>query len=125
MISEVVLSVGSNCGSENVRTACEWLGKILDKPELSGLYQTPAVNGGMRDYVNAVVSGQTDLTVDALNARLKEYELMCGRDENSRRSGIVPVDIDIVIVDGKVIREWDFRQSFFRIGYSELFSPVV
>ena len=125
MVSEVVLSVGSNCGSDNVRAACEWLEKMLDGPELSGLYQTPAVNGGTRDYVNAVVSGTTDMTLDSLNARLKEYELSCGRDENSRRSGIVTVDIDIVVFAGKVIREWDFRQTFFRIGYSELFSPVV
>ncbi len=124
-MASVVLSVGSNCGCENVRVACEWLEKMLDRPVVSGLYQTPAVNGGIRDYVNAVVSGLTDMTSDSLNACLKEYELLCGRDESCRRSGIVPVDIDIVIFDGKVIREWDFRQTFFTIGYSELFSPVV
>lgn len=125
MFSEVVISIGSNCGYDNVSAACGWLLSILDSAESSCLYETPAVNGGSHRYVNAVVKGKTDMGFDRLNEMFKQYEVSAGRDEACREKGIVPVDIDIVLFSGKVIREWDFRQTFFKIGYSEFSGSVI
>ena len=119
------LSVGSNCGYADVRKAVTWLAARLSDFKVSTLYETPAVKAGRGTYVNAVAEGHSPLNPESLNERLKEYERQCGRDENCRRLGIVPVDIDIVICDGHVLREWDYRQNFFRIGFSELAGSMV
>ena len=125
MASDVILSVGSNRSYEDAATAVEWLLTKLEDAKASSLYSTPAVQGYGRPYVNAVVAGKTALNADELNHSLKQYELQCGRDDQARRDGIVPVDIDIVVWNGEVIRTWDFRQNFFKIGYSELSGSVI
>lgn len=125
MSCEVFLSVGSNCRRDNVRIACEWLGRELRSAHISSIYDTPAVNGGCGNYANAVIRGITDKDFHTLNECLKKFETSLGRSPELKSAGIVPVDIDIVIYDGDVVREWDFRQSFFRIGFLELAGTVV
>ncbi len=119
------LSVGSNCGSTNVKSAVTWLAGQLSDYKVSSLYETPAVKAGRGSYVNAVAEGFSTLSPEIFNERLKEYERLCGRDESCRSLGIVPIDIDIVICNDDVLREWDFRQTFFRIGFSELAGTLV
>lgn len=120
-----ILSVGSNCGFANVSRAVTWLAGQLSDFRASSLYDTPAANGGSGAYVNAVVEGTTGMDRESFNGLLKNYETDCGRDASCRSLGIVPIDIDIVICDGDVVREWDYRQNFFRIGYSELAGTLV
>lgn len=124
-LNRVVLSIGSNCGYEGVEKGLVWLSETLDDFCASSLYETPAVHGGTRNYINAVISGRTADDMSRFNALLKEYEVSAGRDERCRSLGIVPVDIDIVVFNGEVVREWDFRQNFFKIGYSELAGAPV
>ncbi len=95
---------------------------------VSSIYEKPAVKNAGNPYTNAVMVIDAAIEYGTLNSLLKEYEQKEGRDEGCRRAGRVPVDIDIVVWDGEVIREWDFRQEFFRIGLemvSELPCPVV
>lgn len=128
MYTTVVLSVGSNCSREKVSDALSWLSEILDDFHSSELYRTPSIHGDGVPYVNAVVVGHTGLTEDELNLRLKKYEVDNGRDDACRQAGIVPVDIDIVIWDSKILRLRDFRHDFFQIGYrqlSEFSCPVI
>ncbi|MGN0237916.1 MAG: 2-amino-4-hydroxy-6-hydroxymethyldihydropteridine diphosphokinase [Lepagella sp.] len=116
----VVLSVGSNVGYDEVKSAVEWLSQELKDFQASTLYRTPALQGVGNPYVNAVVIGMISESCEAFNRRLKEYELSCGRDDAARAAGVVPIDIDIVIVDGNVVRPRDYAHSFFQIGYNQL-----
>lgn len=116
----LVLSIGSNLSSDNVAEAILWLRGRLSKMEVSRIYETPAVKGGMRSYSNAVVSGETYIELEDFNALLKKYEENCGRTPETRLRGDVVIDIDIVVCDGEILRPWDFRQNFFRIGYASL-----
>ena len=125
MQNSVVLGIGSNVSSAHVENALEWLGRRLDAMERSSLYVTPPVGGGSRPYVNAVASGCVHMPEGEFNMLLKDFEAGCGRDGYARSAGIVPVDIDIVVWNGDVVRPWDFAQSFFRIGFSELPCPPV
>lgn len=120
MANEVVLGLGSNVSGFYVESALMWLAGRLSEMHASSLYPTPPAGSGVRPYVNAVVSATTGLDAGQLNAALKEYEVSCGRDDASRAAGIVQIDIDIVLFNGEVIREWDFNQTFFRIGYDQL-----
>ncbi|MGM9816436.1 MAG: 2-amino-4-hydroxy-6-hydroxymethyldihydropteridine diphosphokinase [Lepagella sp.] len=116
----VVLSVGSNVGFDEVKSAVEWLSHELKDFQASTLYRTPALQGVGNPYVNAVVIGKICETCDAFNQRLKAYELSCGRDAAARAAGVVPIDIDIVMKNGEVIRPRDYAHSFFQIGYNQL-----
>lgn len=43
-----------------------------------------------------------------------------GRHPEDKASGIVPVDIDIVMCDGVVLRQRDYSARHFRTGYEDL-----
>lgn len=121
----VVLALGSNCGDrrKNIHEAIRWLEGQLSLMTVSDIYETPAEGktAGGCNYVNAVAAGLCLMDPEDLNRRLKEYEFLSGRDEKCRACGDVPIDIDIVVVNGVVIRQRDFDSLYFRIGYSSIF----
>lgn len=125
MNNEVVLSFGSNVDESYVAAALSWIGHVLEDMRCSSIYKTPAVHGGPRDYSNAVVSGYSRYGFDTLNAMFKDYEYSQGRDAAARDRGIVAIDIDIVVWNDEVVRAWDYRQTFFKTGFSELAGAVV
>ncbi len=55
-----------------------------------------------------------------LNSAFKAYERACGRDEECRSKGLVPIDLDIVMWNGDVVREKDYKQQFFKIGWEQI-----
>lgn len=119
---EVLLSVGSNCGDRysQVVAGIKLLSRILHDVKVSTIYSTGDCHGGPREYFNAVVKGSTSIDIDALECLCKEYELSMGRNLEARARGDVPIDIDIVVYDKEIIRQKDFRQNFFQIGYQEI-----
>ena len=124
----VAISLGSNCGNRelSISLAADWLCGILQDYRKSHTYETPcALNSQNRHYLNCVIIGKTELSISSLDRKLKEYEETHGRDSACRESGEVPVDIDIVIFDGEIIKKWDYRQRFFQIGYKELAKAEV
>lgn len=116
-VTEVVLSVGSNdeTRADRVRCAIEWLCGILTSAVASHIYPTMPVRGAKGSYVNAVVRGFT-MDLPTLETQLKQYEIANGRDASARAAGRVPIDIDVVIAGGHVLRPRDFGCDFFRIG---------
>ena len=118
----VVLSLGSNCGNRQsqIEGALDWLKETLMQTEASSIYETPCAMKAGRPYLNAVVKGFFSGTGEELEDLLKEKEKEMGRTSKCRERGDVPIDIDIVVMNGGIVREWDFRQKFFQQGYSEL-----
>lgn len=118
----VVISVGSNCGDRkaNVEEALRWLKSLLMQTKCSPVYETPCALESGTPYMNAVISGFYEGVGYELNDRLKMKEHEMGRNADCRSRGEVPVDMDIVMENGEVVKEWDFRQKFFQIGYSSL-----
>lgn len=121
-VHKVTLCLGSNAGdrSGNVAKAIRRLADILTDMKISVIYETPEIHGIGTPYCNAVVEGFTAEDARKLNQRLKLLEILQGRTVVMRRLGIVPIDIDIVMMDDKIIRPKDYEQSFFQIGYKEI-----
>lgn len=119
---DTILCIGSNCGDRNgnVESALEWLSGILKDFRHSHIYATPDCKGGQRVYLNAVCTGLTERSSAELDVLCKEFELSLGRDSSARVAGDVPVDVDIVVFDGRIVRERDFASEFFQIGYREV-----
>lgn len=116
------IGIGSNNadGQREIQLAGEFLAESLGKVEMSDVYTTPAISGDGSIYFNAVVCVVTDLDAEELNVRLKHWELCRGRDDAARVARRVPIDLDIVIFDGIVLRQRDFSQTYFQIGYQLL-----
>ena len=97
----VLISLASNNEQEkNLSEARKALTQVLISPDY-----TPAVwtepygkkEGAL--YLNQLVSAQTDLDNDELNGRLKDIEKTQGRDDETRRLGLVPIDLDLLLYD--------------------------
>lgn len=118
----IVISIGSNVAQRRARVeqAIAWIKTILEETECSDIYETAPLNGSGSNYVNAVVRGETELSLSGFIALTKEYERQQGRDDEARQRGEVVVDIDVVIADGEIIRLRDYNCYFFRKGYNSL-----
>jgi len=94
----VVVALGSNVGDSLafLRQATKELDLVLQGLRSSPIYRTiPMYVEDQRDYLNAAVSGHTDLGPLALLARLKELESSIGRQTRTRY-GPREIDLDLV-----------------------------
>lgn len=121
-MSRAVIGIGSNTPdrTERVAAAIGWLGSVFSEGFHSSAYMTRALNGHDPDYLNAVMSVECDRTMDEVNAMLKDYEQTSGRTAVSKLHGEVPIDLDIVVWDGRIVRPKDFGYRYFLQGYDEL-----
>ena len=110
------LSLGSNINAEaNIILAIEKLQKILDNSEYSSVHQTKAEGFEGDDFLNLVVSGDTELSFDELNKKLKDIEDEAGRNRDAPKFSARTLDIDIVlqIDDEEIIFESDESCKIF------------
>lgn len=122
----VILSLGSNlqqsAGEESVIKALAMLTTISTSMVIcSGIYLTRPHSGIGSDYTNAVVSITATLAVSELEELLKRYEAAEGRTPEARAAGRVPIDVDVVVYDGEIIRRRDYCRPFFRRGFRQLY----
>lgn len=129
--SDAVFGLGSNCGDRrgNILKAAGLLTEKIGKGnisniDISDIYQTPDTQGGLRPYMNAVIKISSSLDTSDLESIAKDIELSLGRNQEARNRGDVPVDIDLVIFESKILRPRDFNASFFRIGYQKVLSNL-
>lgn len=124
---EVVFSIGSNCGDRhaNVKAGIEWLAHIISNFKVSPIYATPDCLGSQKEYINAVAKGSSTLSTESLEKLCKQYELSCGRDAYARTCNNVPIDIDLVMYDSKILRQRDFSREFFQIGYKSITPTTI
>jgi 2-amino-4-hydroxy-6-hydroxymethyldihydropteridine diphosphokinase len=100
------LGLGSNVGDRlaNLRAARSALGERgAAVTASSAVYETEAQDGavGQDDFLNACVSVETDLEPEQLLAVAKRIELELGRDPAAPRHAPRPVDIDLLLIEGR------------------------
>ena len=92
------LSLGSNINAEaNILFAIEKLQMILDKPKFSSIHKTKAEGFEGDDFLNLVVSGNSDSSFDDLNKVLKDIENESGRNRDAAKFSARTLDIDIIL----------------------------
>ena len=121
-MNSVVISIGSNSRDRQwqVEHAIEWLQKHLSATTISSIYDSEADNHRDPDYLNAVIIGECKYAFDTISAKVKEYESICGRTHASKLTGNIPMDLDIVIWNGDIIRPIDFNKAYFQKGWNEI-----
>ena len=109
------LSLGSNINAEaNIILAIEKLQKILEKTKYSSVHQTKAEGFEGDDFLNLVMSGDSELSFEDLNLKLKEIEDQSGRKRDVPKFSARTLDIDIVlqIDEDEIIFESDEIEKY-------------
>jgi 7,8-dihydro-6-hydroxymethylpterin-pyrophosphokinase len=121
------ICLGSNTPDqeEQIKKAIEHLKEQLSEVEVSATYRSAAYNGKDAPYLNAVVHGYTDRSIEQMETDLKLWEKKQGRTAEMRSEGKVPIDLDLVIWCGRIMRQVDFERHYFNEGYRELLARGV
>ena len=121
-----IISLGSNlCPSEaesNLSKAEIFLSGLFAADIIfSSHYSTPGVGSGEgKTYLNAVALGHTSLSAEAIRTSLKDFELRTGRTPEVRALGMVPIDLDLLMLGDNVFKPKDLSQSYVLRGLNEL-----
>lgn len=120
-MTEVVLSVASNAPNRRqmVDRALEWLTGVIAPLRTSFAYTTPA-HHGQSTYLNVVATGYCAFSLPRLQSMLKDYERAAGRTPEVRATHLVPIDVDVVMWEGEILKPKDFHQEFFQKGWQDL-----
>ena len=123
-ISKAIICLGSNVPTRisNIEAAIDALRPFCDIIDQTAPYEFPDVSGLGEPYVNVVLSCSTNVPIRHFRDVLKRLELQFGRDASSKQTGIMPLDIDLVIWQDEVIDDYEYTRPYFRKGYEQLLS---
>jgi len=92
------LSLGSNINAEaNIIFAIDQINKILANTKYSSIHKTKAEGFEGDDFLNLVVAGESELSFDNLNEKLKDIENESGRKRDVPKFSARTLDIDIIL----------------------------
>lgn len=114
--STYILTLGSNTADrfERIGQAIDWLDKTFGIASKTAIYSSPdAYHRGRPPYANAIVIVRSGIGTEELNRMFKQFEAEQGRD---RTTGLVPIDIDIVVADNEILRQRDYNAPYFVMG---------
>ncbi|MGN0224044.1 MAG: 2-amino-4-hydroxy-6-hydroxymethyldihydropteridine diphosphokinase [Muribaculaceae bacterium] len=122
MSNEVVLCLGSNVADRRQRlsSAIHHLASRMTIHDCSETVESADVSGLGHDYLNIVARCSSSLSLNDLRALIAEIETSEGRTPQSKATGHMPIDIDVVMYDGQVVSPCDFNSDYFRQAYQLL-----
>lgn len=112
---QVLISIGSNINSHaNVAKAIRLLAGILEGAAVTPVVSTKPVGGHQykSDFLNCLVKGNTALAMEELEARLKQIETQMGRTPDSKITGVVLIDVDILQYGEQKYHLKDWRRPY-------------
>ena len=123
MTNRAVICLGSNSPNR-----AEMIRRAISKVEaeypsgiaVSHIYETPAIDGVSPSYSNAVMMFDSPCDYEQTQLQLKCIEREMGRTAQSKATGIVEIDLDVVMFNGTVMRPKDFNRNYFQIGYNHI-----
>ncbi|MDE6450521.1 MAG: 2-amino-4-hydroxy-6-hydroxymethyldihydropteridine diphosphokinase [Muribaculaceae bacterium] len=116
-MNRAVISLGSNInGKESIISrALDTLGVKI--AEATPPYMDPDDNDNTRPYLNIVAVIETDMDYETARTHFKQIEKEAGRTPSDKATGLIPLDIDIVIFNDRIIKPEDFERPYFIHGY--------
>lgn len=104
-MTEVFVAIGSNVQPEvHLRRAALALHGRFQDVRFSGCYRNPAFGFQGADFLNAVASFSTTLSIEALLRELRAIETECGRKPADPKWGPRAIDLDLLLF-GQLIRQ--------------------
>lgn len=126
-MNQLIISVGSNSPDREwqMTHAEKHLKQLLKKVVSSEIYEVPAYNGVDAPYLNMVMLAATNMEYSEVESAFKQWEIVCGRTPASKLQGVIPIDIDIVTWNGKVIKPVDYSREYVVKGVDMLLGRLL
>ena len=123
----VLISLASNNEQEkNLSEARKALTQVLISPDYTpAIWTEPYGKKEGALYLNQLVSAKTNLDSDELNCILKEIEKSQGRDEEARRQGLVPIDLDLLQYNQQRFHLRDWQRPYIQQLLPKLSNQLV
>ncbi len=103
-MARVYVSLGSNQNREDgIRQAVLALRHEFGEIELSPVYDSAAVGFDGSDFLNLVVSLESELGPVAVVKAFRDIETQLGRDRSQPRFASRPIDLDLLLYDEVVL----------------------
>lgn len=117
-----VICLGSNHHAKICLAKAEkMLGECFPSITWGKIVETaPEGTFGTTPYLNRAALIGTTWDIDRLTKCFKEMERACGRTKESRRTGIIPLDIDLLVSDGQAVKPADLQKRYVRRALEEL-----
>jgi 2-amino-4-hydroxy-6-hydroxymethyldihydropteridine diphosphokinase len=121
------LELGSNIDPEHyLPLAIEMLRELVRVEKISSVWESPAVGFSGPNFLNLAIQVRSDLQPDALkHLILRNIEANLGRQRTKDKNAPRTIDIDIVIVDGKVVDDQVWKHAHLAIPLAELIPEIV
>lgn len=121
---QMIIGMGSNLSTaaELLKTAVSRLCEMAEgEVVLSTPEKTDPIDfDGTSQFTNQVALIATRLEPTDVVSRLKRIERQAGRTKAETRQGIVRLDLDLLWVDGCVLRPDDWQRPYIQRGVAEI-----
>ena len=119
-----IVTIGCNTdnGEETIEQA-KWMMRVYFPTVLfTRMLRNPAIGMGenAHDFYNALVCVRAHMTESKVNSICKAMQLLLGNTDEKRSKGIIAFDADVVIANGKIIRQKDYEREYFQTLLPEL-----
>jgi 2-amino-4-hydroxy-6-hydroxymethyldihydropteridine diphosphokinase len=121
------LELGSNIEPERyLPLAIELLRKLVRVEKISSVWESPAIGSSGPNFLNLAIQVRSDLQPDAFkHLILRSIEAFLDRQRTEDKNAPRTIDIDIVIVDGKVVDDQVWNHAHLAIPLAEIIPELI
>ena len=118
-MAKVLISLGANTPDKHsiLQHTIEAIGSMWHISAQTPIYDSPA-EGSIASvpYANALVAATIDEPYEWVRNKFKQWECNAGRTPEQKKSGLVPLDIDIIMWDDTILKERDMQMNYMKTG---------
>lgn len=124
-MAKIHINIGSNQNREaNIAGAIDYLKLNFADIKISDIFESPAEGFKGDDFYNVGINASTKLSVEDVNAVLKNIEKIFGRDRTQPKFSSRLIDLDLVIYDAVVNPELNLPRDDIML-YSFVLAPLA
>ncbi len=120
--NHIIVALGSNDHPEqHILQATNELNRLLEEVcWSSAVYTLPIGCSNPSSFLNKVAVAKTSMDVDELQALFKEVERRMGRTAEGKRQGIIPIDIDLIRWNDRLLKPDDYHRDYVQAALIQL-----
>ncbi|HIF48203.1 2-amino-4-hydroxy-6-hydroxymethyldihydropteridine diphosphokinase [Candidatus Thioglobus sp.] len=124
-MAKIHINIGSNQDREaNIVGAIELLKLNFGDIKISDIFESPAQGFEGDDFYNIGINTNTELSVDDVNAVLKDIEKTFGRDRSAPKFSSRLIDLDLVVYDEIIDEKSNLPRNDILL-YSFVLAPLA
>jgi len=123
---QVYLGIGSNIQPErNLKLSIHRLRDIAVVKRVSSVYETESYGAPGPNFLNAAVLMITSSPIPILKSFLYQIEILHGRIRKENKNAPRTIDLDILLVDNRVVDTNIWSRAFAAVPLSEIYPNFI